>query len=260
MPPALFEFLQKNQIEKSTALPAVHSTEAYFIKKFMASSRIEPSICKFFGGEKLSYFFVGRPAFKRNLDREPDYWELPICFIVDYRSIRRKRVFPFDSGAFKSGNYPSFISIMDLNEFALERDSEAVEKIVGTFFGTNRSYFMLKSRGQADFEARFDVGVLEEEVKALHKLITLKHEALDDRRFAIEIQTEHEFALVKDQVLAVVLPETYIENVRVVRFVERELNAKLLTYPLFPLKKDYYYYAIYERVDHFFRQAGFYRV
>ena len=142
----------------------------------------------------------------------------------------------------------------------MERDNEAVEKIIGTFFGTNRSYFLLKSCSQADFDARFDVGVLEEEIKALHKLITLKHEALDDRRFAIEIQTENEFALVKDQVLAVVLPENYIENSRVVQFVEKDLNAKLLTYPLYPLKKDYYYYAIYERVDHFFRQAGFYRV
>jgi hypothetical protein len=31
---ALFDFLQKNQIEKGNLLPAVHSTEAYFIKKF----------------------------------------------------------------------------------------------------------------------------------------------------------------------------------------------------------------------------------
>ena len=80
----------------------------------MSTGRIEPSACKFFAGEKLSYFFVGRPAFKRSIDREPDYWELPICFIVDYRSIRRKRVFPFDLGAFKNGDYPSFISIMEL--------------------------------------------------------------------------------------------------------------------------------------------------
>jgi hypothetical protein len=257
---ALFDFLQKNQIEKATALPAVHSTEAYFIKKFMASGRIQPSPCNFFAGEKLSYFFVGRPAFKRSADLESEYWELPICFIVDYRAIKRKRVFPFDSGAFKAGHYPKFIEMMDLNDFAVERDSEAAEKIIGTFFGTNKSYYLLKSRGPADFESRFDVGVLDEEVKALHKLITLKHSALDDRRFAIELQTEHDVALVKDQVLAIVLPESYIENSRVVRFIERDLNAKILTYPVYPLKKDYYYWAIYEKVDHFYKQAGFYRV
>ena len=257
---ALFDFLQKNQIEKASALPAVHSTEAYFIKKFMASGRIQPSPCDFFPGEKLSYFFVGRPAFKRLADLESEYWELSICFIVDYRAIKRKRVFPFDTGAFKAGRYPNFITMMDLNDFAVERDSEAVEKIIGTFFGTNKSYYLLKSRGSADFESRFDVGVLDEEVKALHKLITLKHSALDDRRFAIELQTEHDVALVKEQVLAIVLPESYLENSRVVQFIERDLNAKILTYPVFPLNKNYYYWTIYERVDHFFKQAGFYRV
>jgi hypothetical protein len=74
--PALFDFLQKNQIEKGRLLPAVHSTEAYFIKKFIKTGRIEPQTCKFFDGEKLSYFFIGRPAFKRTYDTEPDYWEL----------------------------------------------------------------------------------------------------------------------------------------------------------------------------------------
>jgi hypothetical protein len=63
-----------------------------------------------------------------------------------------------------------------------------------------------------------------------------------------------------DNVLAVVLPEAYIEDPRVVSYVEDELEAELITYPLFPLKKDYYYYAIYEKVDHFFRASGFYRV
>ena len=175
---ALFDFLQKNQIEKGNLLPAVHSTEAYFIKKFMKTGRIEPQSCKFFGGEKLSYFFLGRPAFKRTYDGEPDYWELPMCFIVQYEAIRRKRMFPFDTGAFKSGLYPEFISMMEVEEFEVQSDSEAAEKIVGTFFGTNRNYFLLKSRAKGDFEARFDVGILEEEIRALYKLVTLKDSKL----------------------------------------------------------------------------------
>jgi hypothetical protein len=55
--------------------------------------------------------------------------------------------------------------------------------------------------------------------------------------------------------------QTYIEAPRVVSYVENDLQAELITYPLYPLKKDYYYYyAIYEKVDHFFRSSGFYRV
>src|SRR5262249_43016145 len=56
---ALYDFLQKNQIQKGNTLPAMHSTEAYFIKKFMSTGRIETHTCKYFDGEKLSYFFVG---------------------------------------------------------------------------------------------------------------------------------------------------------------------------------------------------------
>jgi hypothetical protein len=257
---ALYDFLQKNQIEKANILPAVHSTEAYFIKKFMKTGQIQPNPCKFFGGEKLSYFFVGRPAFKRTFDHEPDYWELPMCFVVDYHALSKKRIFPFDTGAFKSGLYPPFISMMDIDDFAVQNDRDAAEKIIGTFFGTNRSYFRLKNRGAADFESRFDVGILEEEIKALHKLVTLKDNAVDDRRFSIEIQVDRELELTKDKVMAVVLPETYIENSQVVKYIEKTLDAAILTYPIYPLKKDYYYYAIYEKVDHFFNQRGLYRV
>jgi hypothetical protein len=230
------------------------------VTKFMKTGRIEPQSCKFFGGEKLSYFFLGRPAFKRTYDGEPDYWELPMCFIVQYEAIRRKRMFPFDTGAFKSGLYPEFISMMEVEEFEVQSDSEAAEKIVGTFFGTNRNYFLLKSRAKGDFEARFDVGILEEEIRALYKLVTLKDSKLDDRRFAIELQSDHQLELVSDNVLAIVLPEPYIEDPRVVSDVEDQLKAQMITYPLYPLRKDYYYYAIYEKVDHFFRSSGLYRV
>jgi hypothetical protein len=243
---ALFDFLQKNQIEKGRLLPAVHSTEAYFIKRFMKTGRIEPQSCKFFTGEKLSYFFLGRPAFKRSFDLEPDYWELPMCFVVQYDAIKKKRTFPFDSGAFKSGLYPQYISMMEIEEFETQKDPQAAEKIIGTFFGTNRNYYLLKTRPKGDFEGRFEVGVLEEEIKALHRLVTLKDNSVDDRRFAIELQTDGQFELISDNVLAVVLPEPYIENPAVVSYVESYLDAQLITYPLYPLKKDYYYYAIYD--------------
>jgi hypothetical protein len=249
---ALFDFLQKNQIEKASTLPGVHSTEAYFIKQFMKTGRIEPRLCNFFQGEKLSYFFVGRPAFKRTFDYESDYWELPMCFIIEYSALPKKRIFPFDTGAFKSNIYPPFITMMDINEFAIQNDTEATEKLIGTFFGTNRSYYRLKMRDRTDFESRFDVGVLEEEIKALHRLLTLKDKAVDDRRFAIEVQIDKDVLLQKDNVLAVVIPEPYIENADVTEYIEVTLDAEILTYPIYPLKKDYYYYAIYERVDNFF--------
>ncbi len=183
-----------------------------------------------------------------------------MCFILEYEAVKRKRMFPFDTGAFKAQMYPSFISMMEIEEFDVSGDKEAAEKIIGTFFGTNRKYFTLNTRPKGDFESRFDVGILDEEIKALYKLINLKDGQIDDRRFSIELQTDHAIELVSDNVLAVVLPEVYIESPKVVSYIEEELEAELITYPMYPFKKDYYYYAIYERVDNFFRSSGFYRV
>ena len=257
---ALYDFLQKNQIQLAQALPLVHSTEAYFIKKVMASGSISASPCKFFHSENLSYFFVGRPAFKRLISREAEYWELPMCFIFDFNAFTPKRVFPFDSGAFQSGLYPEFLSMMQLDDFEVSADKDAAQKIIGTFFANPRAYFNLKPRDSSDFEAAFDVDVLDEEIKALHKLISYKDGAVDDRRFAIECQCDHDLVLKKSRVLAVILPESYIENESVVTFVEKELDASLITYPIFALKKEFYYYAIYEKVEAFLRQKGYFDV
>lgn len=257
---ALFEFLQKNQIEKSKSLPLVHSTEAYFIKNIMRTGQLVASPCKVFSNEKLSYFFVGRPAFKRLIAREAEYWELPMCLVVDFNALKPKRVFPFDSGAFQGKLYPNFLNMMSLDDFEVAADANAAQKIIGTFFASPRAYFNLKPRAADEFEARFDVNVLEEEIKALHKLIAFKEGAVDDRRFAIEYQIEGDWALEKDKVLAVVLPESYIESERVVSYIENDLGAEIITYPFYPMKKEYHYYAIYQKVEAFLKSGGYFDV
>ncbi|MDP2355767.1 MAG: hypothetical protein Q8M31_06860 [Beijerinckiaceae bacterium] len=148
---ALYDFLQRNQIERKKALPLVHSTEAYFIRKFMNSGKIAVRKCNVFKKDKLSYFFVGRPSFKREIGSEATDWELPVCMIVDYSAVRQKRVFPFDSGAFRKKLYPKFMNMMPLEEFEVSGDADAAEKIIGTFFGNNKNYFSLKPRKEGDF-------------------------------------------------------------------------------------------------------------
>ena len=256
----LRDFLQRNQIVSKDALPLVHSTEAYHLKKLMKSGKIIPTPCNFFRGEQLSYFFVGRPAFKRSLPKEPEYWELPMCIIMDFRAFKPKRIFPFDSGAFKSGIYPKFISMMKLDDFEVANDASAAQKLIGTFFVSNRNYYVLHNRPRDEFESRFDVDVLNEEIKALHRLIEYKHDNIDDRRFSIEFQCDRDVVLCQHQVLAIVIPETYVESKEVVRYIETTLGATVITYPVYPLKKDYFYYAIYEKVDNFFRQKRYYNV
>ena len=257
---SLFNFLQRNQIEQGRALPLVHSTEAYYIKQFMKTGKITTAPCKFFKKEKLSYFFVGRPAFKRPNENEVEYWELPIFLIVDFKTVKIKRIFPFDSGAFKRSLYPSYISIMELDEFEVARDPNSVEKLIGTFFTSNSKYFRLEPRSKQSFESKFDVEVLNEEVKALHLLIGDKRAKVDDRRFAIEVQSDQDMMLTSNSVLAVVLPEIYLGDPEVIKFIEEDLEALPITYPILPLNKNYYYQAIYTKVDQFFKDRRLFDV
>src|SRR4029453_381484 len=74
---ALLRFLQRNQITKSRPLPLVHTTESYYLKKIIETGQIKAQRCNVFAGEQLSYFFVGRAAYKRDSLQECEYWELP---------------------------------------------------------------------------------------------------------------------------------------------------------------------------------------
>lgn len=256
---ALSRFLQRNQITKARPLPLVHTTESYYLKKIIETGAIKSQRCNVFAGENLSYFFVGRAAYKRDLQQEAEYWELPTCMVFDFFVDGAKRIYPFDSGAYAARRYPNFINMMDLGDFEVSNDIEAPHKLIGTFFGTARNYYRLSARPKEQFEALFDVDVLDEELKALHKLILHKDRKFDDRRFAIEMQFDADIELAKRKPLLAIFPETYLANDDYVSRIT-SLGAEILTYPVYPLRKEYYYYSIYEKLENFYASRGFYNV
>lgn len=148
---------------------------------------------------------------------------------------------------------------MNIGDFETGTDPEAPHKIIGTFFGNARNYYRLSARPKEDFENRFDVQVLDEELKALHKLILAKDKKYDDRRFAIEAQFEHDVDLHDKAPILAILPETYLEDDAYIKRITK-LGAEILTYPVYPLRKEYFYYSIYERLDQFYNRRGFYNV
>lgn len=255
----LQNFLSRNQITKSDPLPLVHTTESYYLKKVLQTGQIEARPCNVFGGERLAYFFVGRAAYKRELHQEAEYWELPTCIVRSFTTKGAKRIFPFDSGAFAAKRYPNSINMMDLQEFEAGADSEAPQKLIGTFFGTSRKYFNLTARPKEQFEAMFDVDVLDEEIKALHGLIQKKNARFDDRRFAIELQFDSNISIVDEKPLCIILPETYLANPSYAKTLE-EAAQFVLTYPIYPLRKEYFYYAIYQKLDELYKKIGAYGV
>jgi hypothetical protein len=254
---ALFNFLQRNQISRANPLPIVHTTEAYFLKKIVSTGEIEARPCNVFTGEKINYFFVGRAAYKRELYQEAPFWELPSCIVFEYDAKEAKRIFPFDTGAFHTKRYPNFINMMDINEFDVSSDVDAPQKLIGTFFNNARNYYRLNARPESQFKAQFEIDVLDEEVQALHRLIETKNENFDDRRFAIELQFDKAISLNSRKPLCVILPETYLSNEDYVKRIEK-LGVKIISYPLYPLRKEYFYMSIYEKLDHFYAEKGFY--
>lgn len=257
---ALYEFLQKNQIRKARPLPLVHSTQAYFLKKILKTGKVDVAPCNVFKRENIAYFFVGRPSYKTQVTSESEYWELPICFVFEYSIDKLKRLYPFDSGAFAAKRYPSFIQIMKRDEFDVSKDDVAAEKLIGTFFGSPLNYYRLKPISEDFFKNEFQVEVLNEEILALHKLIRSKSDKFDDRRFSIEAQFSESFDFATRKLLAVVVPDIYLENPEIVSRVQDDFHATILSYSIYPLNVSHYYYAIYERIEHFYRENGFFDV
>jgi hypothetical protein len=254
------DFLLRRTVKPDGVLPLAHTTRAYHLKKIKETDKIVPRRCDVFTTEDLSYFFVGRPAYKYESDgSEAEYWELPCCFIFEFSSVRNvRRIFPFDSGAFTKGRYPPYIKKMDLNIFEASAAPNAVSRIIGAFFGDAASYFSFNSKDRKKFESEFGLDVFDAELRALHRLSLEKSPAsFDDRRFSIEVQTPDPLDLTVIHPLAVIAPHMYYEKRDFRRHVETKWACLPIGYPVYSLSSDGFYYAVYERVETFFKSKGY---
>lgn len=254
---AIREFLARNSIPTSSHLPLVHSTKSFFLENIIREGKIKKTPCDTFVGESLVYFFYGRPSYKPRHDGSiAEFWELPTLLIFEYGNIVPKRVFPFDSGAFNS--YPDFIRMMDISSFDAGSDVEAAPRIVGSLFVDPSRYFRMEPRSSSGFKELHSLGPLDAELFALHKLAMHFSGKIDDRRAAIELQVDTDVELTPSKLLAVVMPEEYLEAERLVASIE-EMGAEVLTYPTYPLNLDAYYALIYNVVFEFYREKGLVR-
>ena len=135
------------------------------------------------------------------------YWQLPTVFIFESEVTEYKRIFPFDTGAFKGGMYPKFFDMMPMEEYELNGGIDYPKKLVSSFFVSAERYFKLKPRAKHDFDNSFEVSVTDEEINALYDLISHNDDKADDRRFSIELQTEHGINLTEGKCKAIIVPE-----------------------------------------------------
>ncbi|RDV05916.1 hypothetical protein DXH95_00180 [Sphingorhabdus pulchriflava] len=253
---ALSRFLSKNTVRKSAEMPVFHSTSAYSARRILFDNVINPQSCNVFQNEKLTYLFYGRPSYKRESRSQiTKYWQLPAVFLFDYKVSRYKRIFPFDTGAFENGIYPEFFGMMPRNEYDTGSMPDSPSRLVSSFFVDCERFFKLSPRDKKDFDSRFETTAVDEEIHALYELIVSYSEKIDDRRFSIELQTEHEIHLSDGACKALIIPEEYLESDELVDKCDK-MGIEVLSYPSFPLKQEMYYYHIYNIIFELYKEWG----
>ncbi len=259
MPKSLSAFLARNSVVSSDELPLVHSTKSYNLRLMIDTGDITPQPCDVFKGDDLNYFFVGRPAYKYHSDSgTAESWELPCCFIFEAASVGNvKRIFPFDSGAFKKRLYPSYINSMPISEFEVQ-GYDAIGKIIGSFFGSAKRYFDLKPKNVDQFNNEFSLNPFDAEIQATMKLAgETTPNTFDDRRFCIEVQTDQSLKLESAKILAVVLPEIYLDIDSVRDRIQNEWNAEPIGYQMYSLSVSNYHSLIYKEIHDFYKRQNF---
>jgi hypothetical protein len=119
-----------------SGLSLMHTANGEDLLSILESKTIQPAECRVFDGERLVYFFLGRPAYKTSLVHDASYWQLPAVFAFDTLSHHPPiRMYPFDTGAFSLDRYREIIGRIDRAEFALGDSWQTAENLIAYYFG-----------------------------------------------------------------------------------------------------------------------------
>lgn len=190
-------------------LPLVHNTKAEYLDSIIRVSSLIPRMWNVFH-EDLLYLFYGRPAYRVSKGRlpstEPAY--CPVCFVLKPPSIDSGgcRLYPFDTGAAKSGMFLPHIQPEFLAPYSLSPFINNARRIVSFFFGSNLSYYSGFARKGLTFKPS-------DMIVALYYKLISEHgqRSYDDRRSAIEVQVTKPIALY-NSLQMVILPLSYLQQ------------------------------------------------
>lgn len=254
----LKDFLATAQVPSDSKMPWLHTTQAHRAVDIIAEKKILTVPCDVFHGEELCYLFVGRPAYKYQLDEgETPFFVLPAVFVVRFQTDPQlKRVYPFDSGAFLKKRLPSYIATFTREMYELEPDRASVGKIVGTFFGSDKAYMKRAPRGLEELKNEHSLLPRHAPVVAVSQLYQEKgSDRFDDRAAAIEIQLDSHIELTPENLLGVILPEEYKREKEYIRDI-KAITRHVEFYGMHPLNIAAYFGQIYDAVDAIYRKTG----
>jgi hypothetical protein len=192
-------------------LPLVHTTTCFRLNSIRRTNSIQTSPCKVFD-ELLTYFFYGRPAYRDSSATKParDIGFYPICFVFKPGaiSVTPKRLYPFDSGAFGKGLYePAIPASQSLLTYEVLATIESARRIVRGFFDTDEPYLANQPKPRLLFDPS------ETEADSYYHLISGGGQPdCDDRCSAIEVQIDVDLDLAARVLMAVVLPNSFLED------------------------------------------------
>ncbi|MHC2002522.1 hypothetical protein ACYQR9_19060 [Methylobacterium sp. CM6241] len=256
-PPSLKEYLEASNLEVAKEPPWVHSASSGDIWDFLESEKILAVPCTVFRPEKLCYFFVGRPAYKRDDVLNPGDWELPMAFVMKFRSPPNiKRVFPFDSGAFSINRFPTYMTMFQINRFDISGDPRNIGRLISLVYRTPEQYFFRRPMGEEEVKREHDLLPRHREILAVSKLAGENSAAkMDDRAAAIEISVSEDVPLLKEDLVGIVVPselrrekELWLKLNEMTKFVE--------TYSHLPASLHGYYARMSECVERIYERAG----
>ncbi len=199
--------------------------------------------------EALLFFYYGRPAFRKDVGNvDNDAWRLCCLVLADDDARPIKRVLPFDSGAFE--RYEQWIhQSMDVRDFEAGTSLDAAARIVSTFFGTNERYYRGKPLELVPGAPYTTASCYATLIRAQGRL------AVDDRRRTIEVQVSKPVSLDK-KVLAVVLPQSFVDDAELRRVIISEWGAEVIPYESYTPSPAAAVETIFARVDGFLRSSG----
>jgi hypothetical protein len=193
-------------------LPLVHTTDMQGFRRVEAANALRPQPCPVYRGERLLYFFYGRPAYRahRAVETTTAKSFAPVCFIMsDQLEDKVCRIMPFDTGAFHNGlMHPPMHPDVPLSEYELGIETSAPMKLIKTFFGTERRYYdrmpLSDVVDEEDSWRRFSIDSFNQLIR------NRSNSRIDDRVCAIEIQVNKDVEL-RNRVEAVILPSAYLQ-------------------------------------------------
>lgn len=197
-------------------LDLLHITETGWAEEILRSGQIECRNCSVFEGERLAYFFVGRPAYRpKEGDRKSDNLAVfPFAFIIDQQALLQPfHVYPFDTGAACSGRIQGACQPgVYLEDYELTADLKSAEKLIAWAFGSNLAYF----QGQPRSGLGQDVKPWELAATGYVRISTSAASSVDapDRRAStIEVASNQNVQL-KNQCKIVIIPDRFLESTK----------------------------------------------